>query len=439
MSEDRQSGASSPADLPEISDDLIRSFKSLYLPSYRPPIYRKLHGSGWQCHHQGWYTEAAHRGHLAQRWINGYPGHSYTKFVAFDLDRHNGEDDWEIYAHADAIAKAVDADLVRVQSSESRGLHLYAFLAEPVWTIRATTHTRDLLKASNVPCPEIYPSGTKNFRVPFGLGSFLLDQTYEPVSYSNVDSFLAFYEKLRREQVDRLTIPAAPKASPDADNLPRRAIGDELSPYMRDVDLLMTGGMQKPETLECLRDDEPEARNKQTWLLCWYLKVIEGRNDAQVINYLNHWIHSKNNGLSGDFDANPAAVYAENKRIVRNFDPLKVGRGTKRSQARQNRLEALRAYTGSLSLSPAQAELWAQILTYSESRGKKKYKYREVEIPQQTFQSWAGVHKAAGVLRSLIRLGYLKISVNHSSDLGKCRTYRLLKLPQMSPIPKTAF
>ena len=57
--------------------------------------------------------------------------------------------------------------------------------------------------------------------------------------------------------------------------------------------------MQKPETLECLRDDEPEARNKQTWLLCWYLKVIEGRNDAQVINYLNHWIHSKNNGLSG--------------------------------------------------------------------------------------------------------------------------------------------
>ena len=246
MSEDRQSGASSPADLPEISDDLIRSFKSLYLPSYRPPIYRKLHGSGWQCHHQGWYTEAAHRGHLAQRWINGYPGHSYTKFVAFDLDRHNGEDDREIYAHADAIAKAVDADLVRVQSSESRGLHLYAFLAEPVWTIRATTHTRDLLKASNVPCPEIYPSGTKNFRVPFGLGSFLLDQTYEPVSYSNVDSFLAFYEKLRREQVDRLTIPAAPKASPDADNLPRRAIGDELSPYMRDVDLLMTGECRSP-------------------------------------------------------------------------------------------------------------------------------------------------------------------------------------------------
>ena len=91
--------------------------------------------------------------------------------------------------------------------------------------------------------------------------------------------------------------------------------------------MLMTGGMQKPETLECLRDDEPEARNKQTWLLCWYLKVIEGRNDAQVINYLNHWIHSKNNGLSVDFDANPAAVYAENKRIVRNFDPLKVGRG----------------------------------------------------------------------------------------------------------------
>jgi hypothetical protein len=192
---------------------------------------------------------------------------------------------------------------------------------------------------------------------------------------------------------------------------------------MVDVDLLLSSGLQNRENLTCLQPEEPHGRNKQTWLVCWYRKVILQESNEQTIAFLNTWIDQGHNGRSKDYLKNPALVYRENERIVQGFDLEKALTGTQVPQERPGAtLEVYRQQASALPLSEKQRDLLAHIARYAEARGEKRGNGQiVVEIPSKTLIKWNP--RYAPVLRSLIAQKYLKMDRNYGSDTRTCRRY----------------
>jgi hypothetical protein len=418
LNEKRQAAAQS-----DISDDRLRSFKSTLLPAFKAPYYR---GLPWRSCDTGFVSESLLRGHLAGKLILGYPGRTYTKFCAVDIDRHNGESDSIIYAQAERIIVLFpEATPVVVQSSVSGGLHIYFFLPQASWSNRAHEFVSGILDAEGIQA-EVYPMGTRNFRLPFGAGSFLLDpEDFTPLHSTNIESFKAFLWAIEHGKIEPLEIPEQFRATLTPKRKPQKLrtidLSGSTSPFMQDIDTLLLDGLQRPGTLKCLSPDESQDRNKQMWLLTWYQKVIERKSDAETVGLLNWWVQTKNNGLSKDWNSDPQEVYKETERIVSNFKPERVGHGLQTpGNGPANDLERYRAYTNTFDLNDAQRNFLAHIMHWANGS-------ETVEIPHQTLRNW-GKRRYAVLKKSLIKLGYLSIEKNYSIDHAKCTVFRVNKL-----------
>ena len=170
--------------------------------------------------------------------------------------------------------------------------------------------------------------------------------------------------------------------------------------------------------MACLRADEPQFRHRQTGLLVWYQRVINGLDEAQTTAFLNRWIDQNHNNLSKDYLKNPRAVYRENERISAAFDFEKVGRGV--GTVAKN-LQRFQAHTATLRLTAEQADLLARILCRAENSGEKQRKYTLVAIPSKTLQTWQ--RNYSRVLKSLVKMNYLSVHSQHSEKLRLSRVF----------------
>jgi len=363
------------------------------------------------------------RGHLAGRFVLGYPGRTYTKWCAVDIDRHHDESDSIIFALAERIIALFPTSTpVVVQSSRSGGLHIYFFLPESSWSNRAHDFVAGILKAAGIKA-EVFPMGTKNFRIPFGKGSFLLDsRDFTPLHSTNVESFRAFLWQIEHQKIEPLEIPEAFRSTLTPRSKPQKSrridLSGSTSPFMQDIDTLLLDGLQKPGTLSSLSEDEPQGRNKQMWMLTWYAKAVERKTNEDTQGFLWWWIQTCHNNLSKDYPAKPEAVKSEIERMVKGFKPEKVGQGLQTpGNGPANDLERYRTYTKLLDLNDAQKDFLARIM--HRANGSET-----VEIPRETLRTW-GKRRYALLKRSLIKLGHISIAKNYSTVGERCTLFRV--------------
>lgn len=423
-------------DLPEIPDERLRLFKAVHLPAYSPPLYRKFlkPKSKWHKHPYP-PSESILRGHLAGKFSLGYPCRTFTKWVCVDIDRHRDEPEVEIWATGARVLLAFpEADPVIVQSSHSGGLHLFYYLPESTWSISARGFATDRLKDAGLEGLEVYPMGSKNFRIPFGPGSVLLDKEFIQDHSTSVASFLAFLWRIENGKIEPLEIPSdyrgtlTPNKDSTTHHKPLRSqLGASTALYMVDLDLLLSEGLQPRENLRCLRPDEPYGRNKQTWLLVWYFKVIEGLSDEDTVARINGWIDWGHNGLSKDYTADPAKVYAENARIVKHFDPDKVN--TTPSERPKGRTIDRKGYRdierrlNKLAIPAPERAVFEAILKHCYRWCDLSEEWTMAEIPIVYLKKAKGDYNQ--YLDRLIQRGLVAIIAPHSKAKEQCRTYRI--------------
>jgi len=426
------------SDLSDISDTDLRTFKQTYLPSYKAPFFQ---GMPWRKVDTGGYVSENHiRGHLAGRFTLGYPGKTYTKFCAVDVDRHNGESDSIIFALAERIiALFPTATPVVVQSSQSGGLHVYLFLLESSWTNRAHSYVAGILKGEGIRA-EVYPFGTRNFRIPFGKGSFLLDsRDFTPLHSTNVESFRAFLWAIEHGKIEPLEIPPEFRATLSPSSTPRTPpkartidLSASTSPFMIDIDTLLLGGLQKPGDLLCLKTDEAQGRNKQMWLLTWHQKEIERKSDEDTIGLLNWWIETKHNGLSKDWDRDPKGVYKEIERMVAGFKPERVGQGLKtpgkgpqkRRQIHPNDYRKINRHIATLALTAPEKSVFEAILKHCYRWCDVSGEWAIAEIPSDYLIKVNSRYKR--YMRRLEERNLVVEIAPHNWEKKQCRTYKVL-------------
>jgi len=421
------------SDLSGISDESLRSFKSFYLPSYQPPYYKKNPGPGWHKVEGRYVSEAHLRGHVAGKFSLGYPCKSFTKWAAVDIDRHNGESDAEIFGAGETVLQAFpEATPVILQSSESRGLHIFFYLPEASWSESAARFCKDRLKECGLERLEVFPMGTKNFRIPFGKGSLLLDRDFCPRFPSNVAGFQAFLRQIENGEIEPLEIPAEYRATsiPTQSTYPPRKgrriiLSGSTSPFMRDIDLLLREGLQKPEALLSLKPGDAGKRNSQTMKLNWFCFVIRRYTPEQTLKFLNKWITEKNNGLSADFNRDPAKVYAHHERIVKGFDWEKVGKG-KGQKARtitRSQYRAIEQRLASLGLRKPEKALYGALLKHCAKWCDLSQEWTEVEIPREYLRG--AVKNYYRHLPRLKEAGLVAEIRRENRAENRCKTYRV--------------
>ncbi|MBZ0265310.1 helix-turn-helix domain-containing protein [bacterium] len=132
------------------------------------------------------FTETHVLKHLSQEVVLGLQFQSNLRYIAIDIDNHGQNGYVEPYIHPcrERMEMVVEAfngcTPIVIQSSDSKGLHLYWFLDNAVDRENTSKQVADRLHACNIAIKPGYvelpiSSCSKLFRLPLGLGGELLD------------------------------------------------------------------------------------------------------------------------------------------------------------------------------------------------------------------------------------------------------------------------
>lgn len=403
--------------------DLLQRYKTAFFSNFKAPfgIQRRGQYPDWIYENDPnqTLTDAKIQAHLDGRYSIGTVGRTHTKWVAIDLDVHQGENDLE--SRFEKVTSCYPEATPLTFSTPGRGLHLYYLLEKSVWTEKATAFAQEALKKGGVELQpgkvELYPTG-RLLRSPMAPNCYLLDNSsLEPVAPTRTGCLNILNELLKNRKYDPLIVPEQYIPIPSQWAGARERRGATANLFMQEVEELLAEGLTGPG-----------QRNDALQKLCWHCRVIQELNPEQTEDQMWTWIQTYHNDHSRDFNRSPSEVRKHITRIVRNFDPHKAGVGTERVAAPKEDIDApIARYLENQPLEANEKDLLGHMLSRGHRKGKAIHEsWLEVEIPAQTLRSWCRTYLP--LLRALMDKGYIQKGQEYGTHIRRCRSYKVPRL-----------
>lgn len=332
-----------------------------------------------------------------------------VKYLCFDLDTHTERTRKNLIYRKDKLINKYGRPHL-LSSTPSDGLHLVYFLDRkyPPMEIRSAIVQNTRLGKGDI---ELFP-GNNGLRLLGGKNCNLLNYELKPIAISPSEiqeHFLMVYKYSDRVSLENLPI----EVSEEFKIAPQK--------FEREVQNLLKDGLTSPS-----------SRNDALLKLCFYLRTYRGYSEEKTANFLVHWISTKNNGMSKDWNNNPKQVINQINKMVKYYNPNRI-RDTKYFPVdilEDDNLEMI--YEISIRISSNTTTELFKVKAFMEdlfSYCKRNQVNGAVEIPSTVFEKCRYGSRGRYLLykKELLQMGVISIEKNYSTLTRKCIKYKILE------------